>query len=81
MNLEDFKDLEIGDRIEFRSITRHTNRKAIRKITGFPTDYFSIELSTGEFKHTRSLSYAEVRYEGCPGFLVRRNEIIRRPHE
>lgn len=75
MNTEDFKDLEIGDRIEFRSITRHNTRKAIRMITNFPLIFESIEDNTWG---VRSPDFVEVRFEGTPCFFVRRNEIIRR---
>jgi hypothetical protein len=73
MNTEDFKSLEIGDRIEFRSPTRHNTRKAIRKVTGFPKVYDDIE-SWGH----RSTVWVHVRFEGTPGFMVKRHEIIRR---
>lgn len=73
MNVEDFKDLEVGDRIEFRSITRHNSRTAIRKVTGFPKIYETIKNWGG-----RSPRYVYVRFEGTPVFLVRRGEVIRR---
>ena len=73
MNSKEFAQLQIGDRIEFRSITRHNNRKAIRVITHFPKTFESIET----WGH-RSKEHVEVRFEGSPGFLVRRDEIIRR---
>jgi len=73
MNLKDFKALAIGDRIEFRAITRHNNRKAIRKITGFPKVYDDIKNWGG-----RSLKFVLVRFEGTAGFYIRRNEIIRK---
>lgn len=73
MNLEDFKKLEVGDRIEFRALTRHNTRKATRKITGFPKTYKDV--STWGARSTEMLT---VRFEGTAGFYVRRNEIIRR---
>lgn len=73
MNLNDFVHLEIGDRIEFRSPTRHNSRKAIRKITGFPKIYKDLKT----WGH-RSADACHVRFEGCGNFHVRRHEIIRR---
>jgi len=73
MNAKDFKDLEVGDRIEFRSITRHNSRTAIRKITGFPQVFETIE----NWGH-RSPDFVLVRFEGTAGFFVRRGEVIRR---
>jgi hypothetical protein len=75
MNRVDFGNLQVGDRIEFLSVTRHNARKASRKITGFPTNYDYDNLVDGEFP--RSTEYVLVRFEGCPNFYVRRDEIIR----
>lgn len=77
MNLEDFKTLAVGDRIEFRSPTRHNTRKAIRKITGFPTDYDHNKLDT-DGRFPRSTAFVLVRFEGTPVFYVRRREVIRK---
>lgn len=74
MKREDFMQLAIGDRIEFRAITRHNTRKQIRKITGWPLDYFAGE----NLEHTRHPEFVRVRFEGADGFLVRRTEIIRK---
>ena len=79
MNLEDFKDLEIGDRIEFRSVTRHNTRKAVRIITDFPTDYDWDHLVDGKF--ARSSDHVMVRFEGTANFYVRRGEVIRKVAE
>jgi hypothetical protein len=73
MNTQDFSSLEIGDRIEFRSPTRHNSRKAIRKITGFPQVYETLD-TWGD----RSPDFVLVRFEGTPCFYVRAHEIIRR---
>ena len=73
MNINDFVTLEIGDRIEFRSPTRHNSRKAIRKITGFAKTYKDV--STWGARSTKLLT---VRFEGTPDFYVKRSEIIRR---
>jgi len=73
MNIHDFVKLEIGDRIEFRSPTRHNSRKAIRKITGFAKTYKDVA-TWGQ----RSTKLLTVRFEGTPGFYVKRHEIIRR---
>jgi hypothetical protein len=73
MNAKDFAALEVGDRIEFRSITRHNNRTAIRKVTGFPQVYETVKNWGG-----RSPNFVLVRFEGTGGFFVRRGEVIRR---
>ena len=73
MEIEDFKKLAVGDRIEFRSPTRHNTRKAIRKITGFPKTYKDVS-TWGD----RSTEVVNVRFEGTPVFYVHRHEVIRR---
>lgn len=73
MDICDFHDLEIGDRIEFRSQTRYHCRKAIRQITYFPRVFEDIE-TWGR----RSDDYVCVRYDGTGMFYVRRSEIIRK---
>jgi hypothetical protein len=73
MSPEEFAKLELGDKIQFRSVTRFTSAKATRKITGFPKVYNDIDNWGG-----RSPEYVHVRYEGTPVFYVRRDEIIRR---
>lgn len=73
MDLNEFQKLNVGDRIEFRSPTRHNSRKAIRKITGFPKIFEDLE-TWGD----RSPDFVKVRFEGTPAFFVRRREIIRK---
>ncbi len=71
MELEQFKTLQIGDLIEFRSTTRFGSRKAKRLITGFPKLYETVE-TWGQ----RSTEWVLVRFEGSPNFYVRRSEVI-----
>jgi hypothetical protein len=75
MNANDFRNLQVGDRIEFRAVTRNNARKAIRKITGFPTNYDYDKVIDGKFP--RSSTFVLVRFEGSGNFYVRRTEIIR----
>ncbi len=74
MDVNEFTALEIGDRIEFRAITRCNTRKATRLVTGFPYDHFA----GPNLEHLRSKLWCYVRFEGAAGFMVRRSEVIRR---
>jgi hypothetical protein len=75
MEIEAFAKLQVGDVIEFRSLTRHNSRKAKRRILSFPLNYDYDNLVDGEFP--RSTDFVLVRFEGTPNFYVRRQEVIR----
>ena len=77
MNLQDFKQLRVGDRIEFRAITRNNSRKQVRVITDRPIDYEKVWESGAHGDHAISDEFVTVRFEGTPNFFVRRGEIIR----
>ena len=79
MNIEDFNKLKIGDRIQFRVLTRSGRLKRSRQITHFPLEYDYDRLVNGEFP--RSTEMLTVRFDGCANFYIKRTEIIRRIHE
>ena len=76
MNIEDFNKLKIGDRIQFRVLTRSGRLKRSRQITHFPLEYDYDLVVDGEFP--RSTELLTVRFDGCANFFIKRSEIIRR---
>ena len=60
MNKTELNKIQVGDRIQFRSVTRHSDRTVWRKVTGV------------NFCGKRII---QVRYHGWPNFQVRDNEI------
>lgn len=68
INQKELDSLEVGDSITFKALTRYSNAKATRKVTGFGLSDINADL-----KRTRV--WVEVRYAGYGNFAVKPVEV------